>query len=397
MRWLYLAVSLAIGCSGNQSAPLELTLDVEPLVLEYRAGDAATWIRPPKSNAGGSGGVTYELHGNGDLEIVYVCEPNPSEYYSEELDVLSDEWSIVSQSWPYQACGSNPTSGQTFNVTGEMVQPGSIYAGVAEADSNTGPWQFQVMVAPGNIDLVGIDSSQIAIRRNQPIQGSFVEPTLDLSVEGMPYSSAAFSVSGTEVGETMLTYELYITSNGTLLSLASSPTSVTSLPTGLTLKGDVYSMTVLSYNSTEARGVYGTYPSGIPPSVSLLPVLENISYDLQSVSANWSSLPMPYTTAGFSYQDSSNTQGIEASSGWIAEHGVNALSFDSSFPDNNASYSVVANSSKHQFGVTVVSPGTYSVVYTSGIMDSGSVAAPDYNLGRSRRIEPGVAPSHVDQ
>jgi len=368
-RIFALGTVLIAACTTTSDSAAQLELSSKPLLLEYQTGDSGHW-NSPTGTIEDDGSVLYRLSGSGDLEIVIVCQLT-SGFYTQELLSTTSEWNSIAKVWPYQACPATDMTvpNNDIKITGQMAQAGAVFASDATDSSFTNSWSFEMSVAPGVVDFAATNGTMIALRRDQELKTDFVESEVDLSTEGLALLSSSFALPDILAGETVSTFEGLGTPNNTIVNLPSTASTFSVLPNSISSDGDSYSVSILVSGTGEARTVSGSFLNVVPSSFSLLPVLSPANYSTTMVSAAWGALPDGYTTVGFSYQDSSNTQTVTVSNGWATSHSPTGSSFDSSFPGHMAMYDANPSLSTHLFAIEEISTDPNEMIYTSGLSD----------------------------
>jgi len=201
MRVGVAATVFAIAACGDNAAPVELDVEVEGdatvALIAYRDGDGPWRVPRVVSRMGND--TFYVLQVATEYEAQVVC-------VGFDGLTVNTVYGMRDDTSPGVGCfyGAPAAPVTAFAVTGEMVQPGTVYMDSQDqrhTSSTTAPWSFTLQVPQGIHDLVAVpDASSpvqnVVIRRGQDVEGAIAAPTIDLAAEGVPLVRVPVTLSG---------------------------------------------------------------------------------------------------------------------------------------------------------------------------------------------------------
>ena len=325
-RWC--ALSCLVACSNPSSSPLvdappdtpedppETTVFVElfgssPVFVRYRT-NGGEWREPVDTGDG------YEISVRDDYELVAACATDTASEVGFIAGLPSEGSTFIPCYPPF--AGSEP-----IQVTGTMKQPGRVFIG-AGASGETADWSFTINVAIGTQDLIALDDTRVAIRRDLEVLGPTALDDIDLETEGVALVDRTFAVD-LAADEQLSSAYLWFTSNtGAYIPLGSSP-SVKLPPQSVAGQFDARYMVLDAFAAASYRSAYITQAPGSPTSVEMLPRLEGIEFEADLVT--WPGT-LPGTEAELSIYGTSRTIHSSASAGFLA--GKHELVIDTDIP-----------------------------------------------------------------
>jgi hypothetical protein len=237
----------------------------------------------------------------------------------------------------------------TFNVTGQMLQPG-IVSMWDTASSSIAPWTYSLEVYKGLNDLVALDSSnRIAIRRDINVTEATTLATLDMAQEGTLTLTRPFTVVVPGGAESLEVDTTLVTANG-FMSMRGTPTQIREVPPSVLQPGDFQFVDVWARTSDTSR--YASLVLDTTSSVTLMPTLLKTSFvysvpDNNTLRADFKSLP-PFTSIDISLYDVRSAQHATYSRAWF--EAMQRAYFELDFPpDFNQTWRVSLRPEYYRF------------------------------------------------
>ena len=196
--------------------------------FQYYTTSSGAWHAPA---AGSNGAYEIELAGSDAYELVAVCvDPDGNSYLQQYNRAYPEDGSGGTLTF---YCFGDPAGSATVAVTGQMQQPGALWlAGIdrlypgPDATSASGPWSFDVAVAPGTYDLVATGSAAIAIRHGVEIAAADALPAIDLAAEGAAYVPLPLTVTN-QGSDAVGTEMQLLTLDGGIVELTTATSTAT--------------------------------------------------------------------------------------------------------------------------------------------------------------------------
>lgn len=356
-----LASVLAVtACGGGGAAPtttVTLAVDGTPELVAYQDGDGA-WQRPPLYDVQGNWSI-YNLDVTGPYVALVSCQLSDGARYSEQILAVPPEAVGVALA-PYP-CGPAPPPGVTAEITGQMLQTGSVYVGGIGATSGSAPWTFDLGVPPGIADVIAVGGGSVAIRRNQAITRTAAEPVIDVVNEGAPLDLTMINVFGLLPFQLIVVGEFLQTANGFAdlrgTTESSAPTMDLTLPlilvpAKLLADGDVQGVFLHQFAGSNLMRSYDVSLAASfdhvdltdPVTVAMPPLISDVMLDdlktTPGFTATWD--PLDNYSAVAVELDSGCVEPelgrpvtslrIHATRPWLDAHGVRSVTFASDAP-----------------------------------------------------------------
>jgi len=326
---LVLALGLAVTACGTDSPQLTLGLAIQPSVVAFRA-DGGRWFELPQI-AHSAAATTYELP-NEDGVLAVACVAADGTFDVEELFATAAELPAILYApfaaWPQLACRPSPPDDQLVEVSGNVMQGGSVQVGDATffgADD----WTFHGGVPAGTHDLVALGQSTVMIRHDQPMNRPYQESDIDLA-SGSAIGSIPLVDSTGEPVQGELVTELE-TVNGTDVMLQSATSSAFVVPPAQLEQGDVETVTLYP-----GAGFIATVlvSSGVAPPIPYVVAPPNPTFGSDAISADWGAdAPGAFTTMRVAYITQDGVLAASESAGWANAHDTSEVVFDETVPE----------------------------------------------------------------
>jgi hypothetical protein len=361
--------------SGSPDAPaqngpnlVQLDLFGTPDLIEYRDGNGP-WVVPAMVSG------VYQLHVTDDYQVVAACSFSglASNEDSEQRNATFGDGAMQ-----FMFCGSGSSTGTTFAVTGQMLQPGNVQL-QDTAMGATSPWSFSLDVSAGTHELVAIGATKMLIRRNLALSAATTVPDVDVTTAGTAFTTATATVIGADPTDSVHIQSGLFTGNDFATLSDTTDRTITYAPNSLIAANDGPQLQVQVTNmaNTVARSVF-TYGPTSATMFMLPPVLTGVTFgSTEPLTASWGTLP-DYSNAEVlafgGTQASFLEQYVSATKAWLDKTGATSLAFQSDAANYNPAWNVatagafiefaVANNTDSQGGSTntgVISGGASAV------------------------------------
>lgn len=343
--------------------------------LRYRDG-GGPWREPTPL-----GDDEYELRVTTYYQLVVACE----ESFGFEVALTATTFAEDDALWASCGRGASPTP-STVEVTGEMIQPGTIWMG-GLALSTTGPWDFTIDVEPGVYDLIAATDDGILIRRAQAITTATAVETVDVDADGAALVGVPLTVIGATASET-ITSEAVLFTGGGLMFLDGNGATARVPPPSALRRSDAVFLFVTAETATTARSAVTSY-TGTETSFTLMPALTGVTFGANrgALAASWDTLPA-HTRLEYSASSAAGLEWVDASRGWLSATGATTLGIPTALPGYPAAWRVApAGPHRRRFVAYDVAGG---VSYASEVREdvgASAVRDPDEPGERRRRVE----------
>ncbi len=365
-RWC--AVSCLVACGHSSSpelvdatpdsppdSPVQNVVFVElygetPVFVRYRTG-GGEWQEPVDTGDG------YEITVGADYELVAACTSETSSNVGFIAGTVDEGRSTYIPCYgPYDNT-SSPTQ-----VTGTMKQPGRVFMS-ASASSETPNWSFELDVSIGMQDLIALDETRVAVRRDVEVLGPTALPDVDLAAEGVALVDATFTLDTVAADETLAASLLWFTTNSGAFIPLGSTTAVKLPPSSVAGQFDTQYVQFDAYADSHYRSAYITPDPAAPTTIELLPKLEGIEFNTDGLT--WPGT-LPGTNADLYVYAGLHQISFTASAGWLA--GRHKIAIDTDIPGFDPTWKI----SQPDYRVFTVSDGTQFVFRDSGVEDQSS-------------------------
>jgi hypothetical protein len=260
-----------------------------PTLIAYRDGVTAAWQTPTTTATG------YEIKVHGPYVLSSTCAGGNSISTSQVARTPDDARAI------FVGCGL--TTGPTVRVTGQMVQPGSVTIGGARQSSATPNWSFDLLVAPGTHEVIGLTADGIELRRDVAIaEATALTPAIDVAARGVALVDAPFAVSGALPDEELRQSNALQTTHA--FALLEDPSfgeldKQKAVPTSLLRENEFHKLLISAFafapqgGAGTTRRVRRRWNPGQASSFALPDLLGPIAYAVTSgtLVATWSTVP----------------------------------------------------------------------------------------------------------
>jgi hypothetical protein len=250
-----------------------------PMFMAYR-DDGGDWADVVEVDVG-----VYEIAVEGQYEVVTVCGSG-----SRPRTTLA-RFTLEEGSEQRVSCILY-TDDPLYNVTGQMLQPGSVFMG-SLASSTTASWTFDLDVTAGAHDLVAYDGQKILFQRDLDIQADTATDPVDLAA-GAAFVSKAFTFEGTRSDDTVALETDLVTANE-VVYLPGSATTAKVVPDELLADNDIQMVLATASNGTARRTIEVSAAGAVPSTLTFAPRLAGVT--LEPRGAKWASMP----TGGVGY------------------------------------------------------------------------------------------------
>jgi hypothetical protein len=349
-----------------QTGPNAVKLDFEgtPDLIVYRDG-AGPWLVPATVTGG------YQLHVTDDYQVVAACSVQAlaGNEDSEQLNATADDGE------QFMFCGGGGSTGTTFAVTGQMVQPGTVLMQDTATGSTT-PWSFSLDVSAGTHELVAIGATNMLIRRNLALTAATTIPDVDVTTDGTPYTRVATTVVGADpLDKVEIQSGLYTGNDFATLSDTTDRTIIYA-PAALVVATDGVQVDVRVTNTamTIERSLFAFNSN--PTSFTLMPVLDGVTFGTTSpIAGSWGTLPTYSTIGMISFggtQTSFFEQNVTATKQWVDKTGVTSLAFESDATGYNTAWNVPVAGAFAELSATVQAQTGSS---STGVVTGGAASA----------------------
>ena len=270
------------------AATIHLTSGVAPLLVMFRDGLSAPWQSATIRTA-----TRFEAVVHGPYVITTVCSLPLPEAGFDDLSITQIA-GTPADPHDLTVCDVQTSSHQ---VTGSMVQPGSVQLGDEFARSIVPNWSFQLTEPSGIFDLVATTADAIATRRTQVINSDVpLQPAVDMTTEGTALGAISFSTPNADPAETtQVSVGLLTVHNPNIPARiflgALSPAKAA--PDAALIASDVQSASVRGINGGALRALRRPIRIGGNTSYTLPPPLGGVQYSVSGgqISVSWTSLP----------------------------------------------------------------------------------------------------------
>lgn len=361
-RWC--ALSCVVACNNPSSVPVDSPPDTpvedppveqivfvelfgsSPVFVRYRTG-GGEWREPVDTGDG------YEMTVVDDYELVAACATDVAADVGFIAGTVDEGLSTYIPCYPPFSDAAT-----TAAVTGTMKQPGRVFLN-REASGETPNWTFDLELSIGTKDLIALDDTRVAVRRDLEVLGPTTIAQVDLATEGVDLIDTAFSVDASP-GEQLASSLWWFTANtGTFISLGSA-TTLGLPPPSVVGQFDTQYVAFDAFGKASYRSVFIQQFRGAPTSVELLPQLEGVEFNTDGVT--WSGT-LPGDDADLYTYGGANSIHVNASAGWLA--GRHKLAIDTDIPGFNPAWKITSTDYR-SFSVNDSSPYVFR---SSGVDD----------------------------
>jgi hypothetical protein len=358
--------------------------DLAPSLIAYRDG-ASGWKPAKMIDAD-----TFELDVHGPYIVTVACDDGAGNITTWQAARTPDDEREL-----FLPCF--PPFGDSFRVTGTMVQAGAVTAGFATDRSTTPNWAFDVPVDGGTTDLFAFDANSIVGRRDLVVTAdTAITPPLDVS-QGTALVATPLTATNATPAETVNASVNITTANATSAPLFRGSAALTKVaPASFLRASDRQNATVFARQGLANRAVRrARFRPGDPTEFTLPGAIGPVTYEAgTNLRVTWSTLPEydiveialdafseDFTT--FFFHD------VEISPAYIAATGTQTMTVDTDIPGYKPAWRI--DYTKEYFRSTVALALRPTEIATSAI--SENVNAPPALVGsrRSRAIERALA------
>lgn len=362
-----------------QTGPHIVKLDFfgTPDLIVYRDG-TGPWVVPATVTGG------YQLHVTDDYQVVAACSAQAlaGNEDSEQLNATADDGATQ-----FMFCGSGGgSSGTTFAVTGQMLQPGSVQL-QDSAMGTTSPWSFSLNVSAGTHELVAIGATDMLIRRNLALNAATTIPDVDVTTAGTAYTPTTATITGADPADSVEIQSVLFTSDDFATLSDTSDRTIVYAPAAVLVANDQPQVQVQVTNMamTTVRSVFA-FDSN-PTTFTLMPVLTGITFGTTApIAATWGTLPAYSNLDVIAFggtQSSFVEQRVTATKAWLDKASVTTLAFESEAMGYNPAWNVPVAGAFVEFSVSEESQtGSSSTGVISG---GGPMLAHQHSLRDHRR------------
>lgn len=174
----------------NPLTRITISADVAPALVAVREGVNGPWRTPTQVTP-----QTFHARVLGPFTVLAVCPDPVSPFFVQMFSRTPQDGPLVEV-----FCGF-PDPGQDRQVSGSMVQPGSISFNDRRVSSTSPGWSFQTSTPAGTYDLVASSADRVAVRRNIAVSNNLTLPTIDLALEGTPLLPNPITLTNPVPGE----------------------------------------------------------------------------------------------------------------------------------------------------------------------------------------------------
>jgi hypothetical protein len=337
------ALLLLAACS--QAPTLTIGVATNPLAFAFRP-DGGDWQQATLLSISETASI-FEVPAQ-EGTIAVACTRPDGTFQVEELLAIATDFDAQLYGplspWPQLDCSPLPTEPRE-QITGSMVQAGSVFIGDRMVGSGGESWLFDTAVTAGAHDVVAFDDlkATVLIDHGVTVDAPTQLPTIDLSngidttvVELDP--SVAFSLV-----ETILT-----TVNGTRADLVDSALFI---PTEALVAGDTQVVHIVALTQpgiiAQAYALATDETQGL--ALQFLDIPTGATFGTGDVSVDFSGVDFTRlpTELRVQYSTGDGTLAVTATSAWLYEHDkATTFSFDESFP--GFSWPIVPSASQHE-------------------------------------------------
>lgn len=341
--------------------PIAMELDVygTPALVAYRDG-AGAWQTPSDDGQG-----RYTLMVTDDYEVVVAC----ADASGSQATLLAATVDDPSQ---YAFCSGSSGTATTVAVTGQMVQPGTVFMG-DQATGSAANWSFTLNVDARLHDLIAVDDTHhMAIQRGIDITGATTLDPIDLAgADAM--SPITLTLGGVGAGDMLYTGLDLLTAND-FATFQSTTASLYVPPASLLGSSDYELLFAEAYDATSYRYVNSRF-TGTETSFTLPDPLTGIAFG--KARASWSALPAMYDGAELMIDQGSGQvlveQVVRATRRWIDATHATTLTFDAQPPGFQDAWNVDTGGSYTQ---------SFDIGYSAGMTSYGAAVYDQSHLVR---------------
>jgi hypothetical protein len=193
--------ALAVVACGDDASPHAVWIGGSPDLVVYRQG-AGVWQPAIFQQVDEEGYSEYWLPVVGDYSVVVACTEYGGTVLlgAEVLATTDDDDATIFDNGGYW-CGEATTE-PVVKLTGQVDQPGRLWAQYVAASGNSTPWGYSLSVTPGSGSLVAVDENYttMALRNNVAFRQDALEQAIDLSSEAYPMTRMDLAVTGLQPG-----------------------------------------------------------------------------------------------------------------------------------------------------------------------------------------------------
>jgi hypothetical protein len=338
--------------SGSPDAPAQngpnlVQLDVfgTPDLIEYRDGNGP-WVVPTMVSG------VYQLHVTDDYQVVAACSFSglAGNVDSEQLNATFGDGAMQ-----FMFCQSGSSTGTTFAVTGQMLQPGNVHM-QDTAMGATSPWSFSLNVSAGTHELVAIGATKMLIRRNLALSAAITVPDVDVTTAGTAFTSATATVIGADPTDSVHIQSGLFTGNDFATLSDTTDQTIIYAPNSLIAANDgpQLQLQVTNMANTVVRSVF-TYGPTSATMFTLPPVLTGVTFgSTEPITASWGTLPDHSNAEVLAFggtQTSFLEQYVSATKAWLDKTGATSLAFQSDAANYNPAWNVPTAGAFIEFAV----------------------------------------------
>jgi hypothetical protein len=312
----------------------------------YRSGDGP-WHTPALGS--GSNGLFYTLTVADDYLLVLVCDDAGSgtAFDSEAYGFTFKGDGPVVYAGCSEQTGFPPTP--MTQVTGTMLQPGSVQVGGLGSSATTADWTYSADVPSGLHDVLAIGTDGLALwDKGRAFDGATATgPTLDTST-GVALLHQQLTTTGLDGTTPQVLDQVVATDTATVFS--GTGDDILLMPPSELGTGDLQMLELDAFAGVQDQEAFETATGPTMPVThfAMLPPLTAVTIhtDASAYSASWSTLPVSSYDEVVLLADAAGAPGTQqmfASSSWIAARAATTLGFDTSAPGYQDAWTVAAS------------------------------------------------------
>jgi hypothetical protein len=367
MRWLAAFAALALaGCLTEGPNTVTMSIMGAPSLVMYRDG-AGAWH---DAGAGTSG--DYALHVTDAYMLVVVCSD------ATGFDTVVRARTFDDGDRDYLYCAGHGLAPSSVQVTGRMLQPGTVSAGDF-ASSTTAPWDFALQIEPGTRDVMAVGNGRVAIGRDLAISKPTQLTLIDTDKNGTPLVPVALALANLRGDETITTeVDLYGANNVAFGPQVTGAIAQT-IPASLLVASDQVDLLVDVATATTDRTA-DTWFTGAETQLAIMPEISGVTFATAggSLQASWGVLPS-YTALGIAVDQTTPTttarQEFSASQSYLDRTVTTQLDLAFDPPPRFDRAWLIDLTQPHVRSFTA-SDGSTGIVYTSSVRESVGGATP---------------------
>lgn len=317
-----LSTTIAIQTDG----PAELVL--------YREGTNGNWLPAQPVKRG-----TYAAQVNGPYTVMVVCQ--------DELGASTTLTSQTPEDEPLVEAFCGPLLEEQYEVSGTMLQSGTVALGNTFYFSTHPNWGFSLPALAGRYDLVASSADRAMLRRGLAVTGNLALPPIDLAQQGMALVPSPIAVTNPFPGEALSVRSFVVTPRSSQLRLHSGAFPAKLMPSAALLPGEHQEVSLRSTIGDASFLTSRSYRRPLLPGESLQATLWDPFTSLSigddtngDVQVSWTGTEPFDQLFLHAYDSLGNSIGLSQTRSYLAATGVHQALLDTHVPGYRSEWRV---------------------------------------------------------